>query len=152
MAFNEAQLVLISLGIFLEMLATFLVVTGRGGESSGAKAFNRINLNLPAWAMVLVLGAVLISGSMAWNWSDSSFAPDPPSFDDTFDEEIFPFGYGDDAILDGYEDGCTDGVMDDCDLLFFESPSGSGYEDFGATCGYRLDFWDSGNCWSYVFD
>jgi hypothetical protein len=34
--------------------------------------------------------------------------------------------------------GCYDGDMLYCDVLFVVSPSASVYEEFGATCGYRL--------------
>ena len=34
--------------------------------------------------------------------------------------------------------GCYDGDMRYCDVLYVVSLSGSQYEEFGATCGYRL--------------
>ncbi len=44
--------------------------------------------------------------------------------------------YGDDAHLDGLWDACAQGNGQACDDLYWESPIGSEYEDFGNTCGY----------------
>lgn len=43
--------------------------------------------------------------------------------------------YGDDPTLDALWDGCDNGDMAACDDLFFQSPFGSEYEEFGASCG-----------------
>jgi hypothetical protein len=51
--------------------------------------------------------------------------------------------YGDDATLDGYYDECEAGDMAQCDLLFLVSPVGSGYEEFGGTCGGTFSLEDS---------
>lgn len=50
-----------------------------------------------------------------------------------------PFTYGDNAALDSLWDACTAGDGASCDDLYFESPVGSTYENFGDTCGYRFD-------------
>ena len=47
--------------------------------------------------------------------------------------------YGDNESLDALWDSCEDGDMAACDALYYESPFGSDYEDFGATCGNRGD-------------
>lgn len=46
--------------------------------------------------------------------------------------------YGDDPELDSLWDACDGGSGVACDNLFFISPSGSEYEEFGATCGDRF--------------
>jgi Domain of unknown function (DUF4190) len=46
--------------------------------------------------------------------------------------------YGDSASLDRLWDRCADGSMVACDSLFQESPAGSRYQEFGATCGDRV--------------
>ena len=46
--------------------------------------------------------------------------------------------YGTDATLDEYWAMCDNGLMIACDTLYRDSPSGSEYEMFGATCGYRI--------------
>jgi hypothetical protein len=46
-----------------------------------------------------------------------------------------PFTYGDDPVFDDYWDSCFDGDWTDCDELYLQSPVGSDYEWFGATCG-----------------
>jgi hypothetical protein len=52
--------------------------------------------------------------------------------------------YGSDSYLDSLWDSCSNGDFGACDDLFFESPSGSEYEEFGDTCGYRNE--PSGYC------
>jgi len=48
--------------------------------------------------------------------------------------------YGDDASLDALWDACEGGDMAACDELYFESPFGSAYEEFGNTCGNRVEW------------
>jgi TIR domain len=57
-----------------------------------------------------------------------------------------PDDYGDDPYLDELADYCYAGSLEDCDVLYQDSPSGSAYETFGATCGAvsYVDF--SGGC------
>lgn len=45
--------------------------------------------------------------------------------------------YGSDAQLDALWDRCEAGSLDACDELYFAAPVGSGYEEYGATCGER---------------
>ena len=52
--------------------------------------------------------------------------------------------YGSDAELDAFYDQCEDGDYSACDDLFFASPAGSEYEDFGDSCGERNE--PSGTC------
>lgn len=42
---------------------------------------------------------------------------------------------------------CQVGDLHACDELYFQSPVGSNFEFFGATCGTRLDFVVNGSCW-----
>jgi hypothetical protein len=53
-----------------------------------------------------------------------------------------PFTRGDDAALDALWDSCAAGDFASCDALYSESDSGSGYEEFGSTCGHRIDATD----------
>ena len=46
--------------------------------------------------------------------------------------------YGDDPYLDRLWDACEAGDGQACDDLYLESPLGSGYEEFGDTCGDRF--------------
>jgi hypothetical protein len=50
-----------------------------------------------------------------------------------------PSTFGDDPTLDDLWSRCEAGDGSACDNLFFESPSGSDYEQFGVTCGGRSD-------------
>jgi len=52
--------------------------------------------------------------------------------------------YGSDSYLDSLWDNCSAGDFNACDDLFFDSPAGSEYEEFGDTCGYRNE--PSGYC------
>jgi hypothetical protein len=49
------------------------------------------------------------------------------------------FDYGDDATLDQLWDSCEAGDGQACDDLYFQSPPGSQYEQFGDTCGNRFE-------------
>lgn len=47
--------------------------------------------------------------------------------------------YGSDSYLDSLWNECGEGSMEACDSLYMDSPSGSDYEYFGDTCGYRQE-------------
>ncbi len=47
--------------------------------------------------------------------------------------------YGSDPALDALWDACENGSGIACDDLYFQSPVGSDYEDFGNTCGRRFE-------------
>lgn len=50
-------------------------------------------------------------------------------------DDVWPDAYGDDAHLDALWDACTAGDPASCESLYYESPLGSQYEAWGATCG-----------------
>lgn len=60
------------------------------------------------------------------------FAPRPPS-------EANPGNYGDDPALDRLWDQCGAGDAQACLTLVFQAPPGSGYAEFGRSCGGRPD-------------
>jgi hypothetical protein len=45
--------------------------------------------------------------------------------------------FGDDPHLDSLQGACGLGDYASCDRLYYESPTGSDYEDYGDTCGNR---------------
>lgn len=53
-----------------------------------------------------------------------------------------PFTLGDDEDLDALWLSCDGGDGHSCDTLWASAPSGSEYEEFGVTCGRRLDLLD----------
>ncbi len=53
-----------------------------------------------------------------------------------------PFTYGEDPSLDALWDACEGGSGAACDELWAEAPLDSEYEQFGVTCGNRLDVLD----------
>ena len=56
----------------------------------------------------------------------------------------------DPALLEEYSDGCADGDMDACDLLYWEADYGSDEETYAATCGGLYDGKLNGSC--YMLD
>ena len=50
-----------------------------------------------------------------------------------------PASLGDDATLDRLWRSCEAGDGNACDELYFQSPGGTEYEEFGLTCGNRTD-------------
>lgn len=56
------------------------------------------------------------------------------------DEQGAGFTYGDNPELDQLWDGCNAEDFDACRALYELSPSGSEYEQFGGTCGFRTEF------------
>ncbi|MBU5424157.1 DUF4190 domain-containing protein [Cellulomonas hominis] len=55
-------------------------------------------------------------------------------------EDTAAQGYGSDPELDALWDACEAGSGTACDDLYWEAPSGSQYEEFGTTCGGRVEF------------
>ncbi|MGY1772271.1 hypothetical protein [Blastococcus sp. SYSU D00813] len=51
-----------------------------------------------------------------------------------------------DPYLDGLARDCADGDLEQCDQLYFESPIGGDYEDYGSSCGARTDEGFYGSC------
>ncbi len=51
--------------------------------------------------------------------------------------------YGDNAALDSLWDSCAAGDLGSCDQLYSQSPVGSDYERFAATCGDRFTLQDA---------
>ncbi len=50
------------------------------------------------------------------------------------------------TVLDMLTEGCGTGNMQACDLLYEVTPVGSDQEEFAATCGYRDDGENAGEC------
>lgn len=69
---------------------------------------------------------------------DEAYDPDGDGQEGTAEPEE-PETYGDDPQLDALWDSCAEGDMEACDDLYYDSPFGSDYENFGDTCGNRED-------------
>jgi hypothetical protein len=79
------------------------------------------------WVVLgVVVGLVLlgVAGFLGLRAVLSSFVPD---------------AYGSDAQLDALYDECSGEGWQACDDLYYESPLGSEYEEYGDTCGGRTD-------------
>jgi hypothetical protein len=61
----------------------------------------------------------------------------PTTGTDTADEAMT---YGDDPALDQLWDRCEAGELSACTELYYDSPWGSDYEEFGETCGQRVSY------------
>lgn len=79
-------------------------------------------------SLILSLGASIVTAA------ESCGVPS----EDLFETGTTADRYGDDPELDSLWDACGGGSGVACDNLFFTSPSGSEYEEFGATCGDRF--------------
>lgn len=71
-------------------------------------------------------------------YDDGAPAVDLPSGEE-------PGDLGDDPALDELTQRCFEGEMQACDQLYFQSPLGSDYETYGATCGGRKEA-EGGSC------
>lgn len=124
----------------------FAISKSRGAEAAGIQAF-KVNITGQAWLILVALGVGCLALQF-WRATDdgnsvkpsvtSIAEPDAASFaaDEGADE---PFAYGDDGALDALTDLCGQGDMQACDDLYQQSPEGSEYEYFGATCGLRAE-------------
>jgi hypothetical protein len=54
--------------------------------------------------------------------------------------------FGDDPEMDALWTSCEQGDMEACDALYYATPLGSEYEEFGGTCGNRESMGMSGSC------
>jgi hypothetical protein len=54
--------------------------------------------------------------------------------------------FGTDALFDELALACEEGDLEACDELYAQTPVGSGYEEFGATCGARTTELYNGDC------
>jgi hypothetical protein len=77
---------------------------------------------------VLLVGAI-VAITFLGEEASQEFVPVGTEFSDD--------GYGDDPHLDDLWDECAAGDGAACDSLYYQSPFGSEYEDFGDTCGRR---------------
>ncbi len=85
-------------------------------------------------AAVLVIALIVVGAVFAFR-NVADIIPSGPA-------ESEGGSYGTNAELDRLWDACEAGDGGACDDLFFESPAGSEYEEFGATCGNRLETTD----------
>lgn len=96
-------------------------------ESSGGTRWGLIAL-----IVLLVVGVIGVGVVVASNLSDDGggdgVADDPAV--------VIP-EFGEDAQLDNLARACQNGDWDSCDDLYYQSGFGSGYEDYGNTCGGR---------------
>jgi hypothetical protein len=121
-------LALMVLGFGLVAAGLFFAFGGKAADAAAGQALKGISVSGPSWLILVALGAgVLVFG--AWQFE----------VERTEAVVEVPWTYGDDADLDDLWDSCAEGDWSDCDELYAQSASGSGYEWFGGTCGGLAD-------------
>lgn len=78
--------------------------------------------------------------------TDEATSDEPAAEEPAGDAAAVPDDYGDDPTFDALWDGCEGGDLAACDELYWTTPVGSVYEEFGATCGRRTDGSTTGSC------
>ena len=132
-------LTMIVLGFGLVLAGIWFAVGGLGGAAAQGSALKGISVSGPSWLILVALGVAVIMGGGYLYKEDAQ--SDPPAdtlpvvIEPVVTEPFEPFTYGDDVFLDELWDSCADTVWADCDTLYQQSPEGSEYELFGATCG-----------------
>ncbi|MEO1062515.1 MAG: hypothetical protein AAFZ07_13945 [Actinomycetota bacterium] len=96
-------------------------------------------------AEIEVFAAEFVTGSAAAAPAEEPAAEEPVG-EEPADAPAVPNDYGDDPTLDALWDGCEGGDLAACDELYWTTPVGSVYEEFGATCGRRTDGSTTGLC------
>ena len=91
-------------------------------------------IGVVAGIAVLVLGIVALVVGVGLYWNSNA-----------------PHSLGDDPQADRLYAECDDGEMAACDRLYEDSAFGSELEEFGATCGGRLQTWATGPCTELSF-
>ena len=72
-------------------------------------------------------------------WSTDPLEDPLPSGPVEQTEPVAPGDLGPDPVLDAYAQQCFDGDLQSCDDLFYGASPGSGYEEYGTSCGGRVE-------------
>ncbi|MFN3867274.1 MAG: DUF4190 domain-containing protein [Demequina sp.] len=100
-----------------------------------------------------VVGTIVATAVITWSITAASELFEDGAWTDGDGNVIFDdSSYGDDPFLDALWEACDSGDDTACDELFLEAPFGSGYADFGDSCGQRgrplLQTWcEEGRTW-----
>jgi hypothetical protein len=103
---------------------------------------------IPGWAWAIIAVIVgftalsiisIIAVTLLGSSASSTFETVGPSIDGDRGPMLQGDEYGDNPTLDRLWDACAAGDGAACDDLYFRSPFGSEYEDFGNTCGGRYE-------------
>jgi hypothetical protein len=131
----------IVLGFMLVVAGLYFAVGGLGAAHAGGTALKGISIQGPSWLLLVAFGVGTILFG-AWLEHEGETAAVKDKTEDTVPEPTVPvdeqpevFTYGDDNQLDRMWRACERGDWVACDDLYLESPVGSEYEFFGASCG-----------------
>lgn len=129
---------LMVLGFGLVAIGVFFAVGGLGGAAARGNAMKGISMEGPSWLILVGLGVGTILFG-AWQFEDKAGDVGAPKDEETVvtvpEGQDEPFTFGDDDYLDDLWLKCERGQWVKCDDLYLDSPIGSEYEFFGATCG-----------------
>lgn len=130
---RRALVIVCGPGCAVNPLAVILGAIGLGRTGGGMRSGRWMAWTGVALGIVGTISWIAVIAFVVW----VSGASDPTS-DGTDGPGFFApdaTHYGDNAYLDELWDGCEAGDMAACDTLYFESPFGSQYEEFGDNCG-----------------
>lgn len=83
-----------------------------------------------------------LDGGMGWSTEEGSGGwPVEPGSSGSVGQSapVVPGDLGPDPVLDAYAQSCFDGALQACDDLFFYASPMSAYEEYGGTCGGRVE-------------
>lgn len=132
---------IIILGFLLVVAGLYFAVGGLGGAAAGGTALKGISIQGPSWLLLVAFGVgAILFGAWLEHEQEASGAKDKT--EDTVPLPTVPavdqpeiYTYGDDPDLDLLWLACQSEDWLACDDLYLESPVGSEYEFFGASCG-----------------
>ena len=90
------------------------------------------------WGLIALVALLVVGVVGAGVFAVSSLSDDDDGGDGVADDPatVIP-EFGEDAQLDDLARACESGDFEACDQLYYDSGFGSGYEDYGNTCGGR---------------
>jgi serine/threonine-protein kinase PknK len=131
---NPAPLLVLGGVVALVIVVGLLLVVFGGGGSSDGESAGRDGPPGPG-----------VTAATASDPVPTSLAPGTIGPTGRVATEI-PYALGDNERLDAFSVDCAAGVLEQCDELYFASPRGSLFEEFGATCGLRASFLGTTPC------
>jgi hypothetical protein len=155
------QLLVVVTGLVLMVAGLLFAFSSAGVAGEAGGGAGPIKLSAPPWLMLVAFGIGLLwLGTVQMDSSSSStvpttttttttepfYFPEYPDIGDAVYSVPNPYDYGDDSVFDEYWRLCEFGDGYACDLLFQQSPVGSVYEEYGATCGFIFVEWLANEC------
>lgn len=129
------------LGALLVVCGVLFGIKNRGTGEADVNVF-KVHVSGQSWLILVAMGVACMAAVWFYDGDHASKAAPSdvvvtavPQAEFVAESADAPYSFGDDATLDALWTSCGDGDMQACDDLYQESPVGSQYESFGATCG-----------------